>query len=199
MAPRRYNLGQRAATAAETRTRILGAAAELFQERGLGGTTIAAVAEAADVSRGTVVNHFGSIEGLLGAVLDDVVAQLELPDARALDGATDHDDRIRRFVDALFRFYERSSPWWRTFGQGFEDHPVYKAQEAAFWSNIHELGRQAIGPALDDRIVATSVWMLLHPWPFGQLRWTGLTVDEAVDVLTRAVIAVTEPEGGPST
>lgn len=196
MAPRTYHLGKRADAAAVTRARILRAAAGTFQERGLAGTSMAAVAQAADVSRGTVVNHFGSVDGLLGAVLEEVVAGLELPDGRILDGAIGREDRIRRFVEALCRFYERSTPWWQTFGRGFEDHPVYKEQEAAFWARIHELGRQAIGPSLDDRIVGTAVWTLLHPWPFGQLRWMGLTIEESVEVLVRAVLAEIPGEEG---
>ena len=184
MAPRSYNLGKRAETTAETRQRILLAAAQVFQERGLAGTSLAEVARVADVSRGTVANHFGSTDALLGAVLDDVIARLELPDARVLEGATDADDRVRRFVEATCRFYERSSPWWQTFGQGFEDHPVYKEKEAAFWASFHGLATEALGPAMADRITATTVGMLLHPWSFGQLRWTNLTVEESIEVLT---------------
>ena len=43
---------------------------------------------------------------------------------------------------------------------------------------------------MSNRVVGTSVWMLLHPWAYGQLRWTSLTLDEAIDVLTDLVLHV---------
>jgi AcrR family transcriptional regulator len=188
VAPRTYNLGRRAETTAETNRRILAAAIEVFQAGGLAGTSLAEVARRADVSRGTVVNHFGSVDALLNAVLDDIVEQLELPDTRILEGAADETERVRRFVDALCRFYERSSPWWQTFGRGFEGNPVYQEQEARFWAQMHALARESLGPAVEDRVIGTAVWTLLHPWPYGQLRYLGLTVEESIDVLVPQVL-----------
>jgi AcrR family transcriptional regulator len=82
MAPRSYDLGRRATTAAETRRRIIDAATALYRERGVAGTSLAAVAERADVARGTVVNHFGTADGLLGVVVDEVLVAIEVPDER---------------------------------------------------------------------------------------------------------------------
>ncbi|HLT95963.1 MAG TPA: TetR family transcriptional regulator [Acidimicrobiia bacterium] len=45
--------------------RIRRAALEMFPTRGVGGTTVRAIASAADVSPGLVLHHFGSKEGLL--------------------------------------------------------------------------------------------------------------------------------------
>ena len=46
------------------------------------GTTLQAMAERADVARGTVLNHFGGADGLLEAVLDDVAEEVDYPDER---------------------------------------------------------------------------------------------------------------------
>ena len=80
MAPRRYTLGQRAQSAAATRDRIVDAAAALYQERGVNSTTLQAIADRADVSRGTILHHFGGSDGLLDAVAERVLLTLELPD-----------------------------------------------------------------------------------------------------------------------
>jgi AcrR family transcriptional regulator len=55
---------------AETRTRLLAAAADLFAEHGIDGVSVDAVAEAAGRTSGSVYAHFGSKQGLLLALLD---------------------------------------------------------------------------------------------------------------------------------
>ncbi|MEV0349947.1 helix-turn-helix domain-containing protein [Nonomuraea sp. NPDC050680] len=56
-------------TAAETRERLLRAAAEVFAERGYEGTRVADIATAAGVSNGALYAHFGSKAELLVAAL----------------------------------------------------------------------------------------------------------------------------------
>ncbi|SPL96587.1 Transcriptional regulator, TetR family [[Actinomadura] parvosata subsp. kistnae] len=56
-------------TAAETRERLLLAAAEVFAERGYDGTRVADIAAAAGVSNGALYAHFGSKAELLVAAL----------------------------------------------------------------------------------------------------------------------------------
>ena len=55
---------------AETRARLLGAAATLFAEQGIDAVSVDAVAEAAGRTSGSVYSHFGSKQGLLLALLD---------------------------------------------------------------------------------------------------------------------------------
>jgi AcrR family transcriptional regulator len=56
-------------TAAETRERLLLAAADAFAQRGYDGTRVADIAAAADVSSGALYAHFGSKADLLVAAL----------------------------------------------------------------------------------------------------------------------------------
>jgi AcrR family transcriptional regulator len=58
---------------AETRRRLLDAAASLFAERGIDAVSIDAVAEEADRTSGAVYAHFGGKDGLLVALLDELV------------------------------------------------------------------------------------------------------------------------------
>jgi AcrR family transcriptional regulator len=99
---RAYHAPQRAAAAARTREAIVGAAKELFEERGWSGTTVRAISSAADVSQKTVEALFGTKAALLQAAVDyairgDVdatpmpqrqsVGQMETaPDARTMLG-----------------------------------------------------------------------------------------------------------------
>jgi AcrR family transcriptional regulator len=57
---------------AETRQRLLEAATALIAERGVAGTSIDALAEAADRTSGAVYAHFGGKEGVLVALLDEL-------------------------------------------------------------------------------------------------------------------------------
>lgn len=183
MAPRGYTLRRRAKTAAATRSRILDAAIELYRERGIDGTTLTAVAERADVARGTILHHFGTGDGLLGESLDFLLERLEVPDERILDGVVGLEARIRTFVDAMIDFQERSTPWWTTFESEME-RPTLQAREATYWAAFERLLAGALGPELagDPRAGAVIVG-LSHPATVGTFRWSferaGLTKEEA--------------------
>lgn len=197
MAPRTYTLGRRAETSSATRQRILDAAIELYRQRGIDGTTLTAVAENADVARGTIVNHFGSADGLLGSSLDHLLERLEIPDERILEGVVGRDARIRAFVEAMIAFQERSTPWWTTFESEMQ-RPALQEREAMYWAAFDRLLAIALGPKLaaDPRAGAVIV-ALSHPATAGTFFWTyeragldkaaarSLLADLAVDAVRR--------------
>jgi AcrR family transcriptional regulator len=57
---------------ADTRARLLAAAAELFASQGVDAVSVDAVAESADRTSGSVYAHFGSKQGLLLALLESL-------------------------------------------------------------------------------------------------------------------------------
>ena len=67
---RPYDMRGRTAAVEATRVRITESAQRLFLERWYDDVTIALVADAADVSGQTVLNHFGDKEGLFAAVVE---------------------------------------------------------------------------------------------------------------------------------
>lgn len=77
---------------AETRERLLAAAAELFAERGVEAASVDAVAERAERTSGAIYDHFGGKAGLLFALLEgwtDATAAVigaEVAAAPTLDG-----------------------------------------------------------------------------------------------------------------
>jgi AcrR family transcriptional regulator len=98
---------------AETRARLLDAAATLFAEKGIDAVSVDAVSEAAGRTSGAAYAHFGSKQGLLLALLDQwshslvtvIAAQFELAHsvedrlrAVAADVITDPTDETRRLL-----------------------------------------------------------------------------------------------------
>lgn len=98
---------------ADTRARLLDAAATLFASQGIDAVSVDAVADAADRTSGAVYAHFGSKHGLLLALLDEwkdslvttVMAELELVDdlvarlrAVARNIVVDPDDNTKRLL-----------------------------------------------------------------------------------------------------
>jgi AcrR family transcriptional regulator len=189
MTPRAYAQARRADSAAATRLRIRDSALALYRERGVSATTVQAVAARADVSRGTVLNHFGGADGLLDAVLDEIVAGLEYPDERVQEGARTDDERIRRFVDAMFRFFVRSEEDWPAFSRDM-DHPVLKAREAEYHAVVRHLYEATFADLAGDRYVAAAARAYVNYMPLHDLRAAGLTVEEAIDVVAGSLMGL---------
>ena len=87
MSTRSYVSPVRTAAAAEKRDRVIQAAARFLREEDrIAAFSLDAVAKAADVTRLTVYNQFGSRRGLLEAVFDDIARRgrlIRLNDAMA--------------------------------------------------------------------------------------------------------------------
>lgn len=189
MTPRAYSQEKRAASAAATRARIREAAIELYRERGIAPTTIVAIAERADVARGTVLHHFGSADGLLDAVLDEFVPGLHSPDEHVQDGIEREEERVRRYVDAMFRFFVRSEDIWPIVSRDME-HPVLKAREAEYLSTIGRLYAATFRDLAADRIVAGVVRAYVNYGPLNDLRAAGLSLDELIELVADSLLDV---------
>jgi AcrR family transcriptional regulator len=187
MAPRSYTLGRRAETSTATRQRILDATLELYREVGVSGATLTAVAGRADVARGTVLNHFGSAEGLHRAALEGVLETLELPVAADLAGIENRDTRIRAFVRGMLEFQDKSSHWWTVF-EGELHRPELREVEAKYWTIFAEIQAAALGPELRDNPAANAtLTSMVHPATVGTFHWAyeqaGLPRDDARPLL----------------
>lgn len=79
---------------AETRARLLDAAAVLFAERGIEASSIDAVAEMAGRTSGAVYDHFGGKDGLLRALLESWVDDVSSAIGSQLADATTLDERL---------------------------------------------------------------------------------------------------------
>ncbi len=93
-APYVFDVATQGERRAETRRRLLTAAAELFAERGVDGASIDAVAERAERTSGAVYDHFGGKDGLLFALLDGWVDDVATVIGAELTTATTLDERL---------------------------------------------------------------------------------------------------------
>ena len=192
MTPRRYTLGRRGAAAAATREAILDAAMAAYLEAGSAKVPLTAIAERADVSRGTILHHFGNADGVLDAVIGRLLPMLELPDERILAGLDSPEARIRAYVAAMVAFFRRSTPWWNAL-QAEMARPAAQAGEATYWDSLGRLQSAALGPALAaDMTVQQVIGGVLHPGTVGALLWaleqSGLSADAADRVVEDLLI-----------
>ena len=97
---RQYTQRARAERTEATRQRILDAALERFTEDWFDEVTLASVAKQADVSQQTLVNHFGSKEGLVEAIAERIDPEIRSIRERVAPGD------VPGLVDALMEQYE---------------------------------------------------------------------------------------------
>jgi AcrR family transcriptional regulator len=115
--PRRaYRSERRREQAAQTRERVLAAAARLFAERGFETTTVAGIAEEAGVSPETVYAGFGNKRTLLGELVRqavrgrDDVPVLEQAGPAAVAAERDQREQLRLFAEDIALRVERVGP-----------------------------------------------------------------------------------------
>jgi len=164
----------------------------VFLEAGSVKAPLTTIAERADVSRGTILHHFGDADALVDASIGRLLQSLAIPDERVLDGLIDPEARVRAYVGAMVAFFRRSTPWWYVF-QSEMERPSVKAGEAVFWTALGKLQEVALGPELaGDMSVQQTLGSVLHPGTMGSLLWaleqSGMPAAEADRVVEDLVI-----------
>ena len=91
-------------------TTILAAATRLFAERGFEGTSIAAVAEHAGISKQNLLYYFPAKQDLYRRVLDDVLDDWLARMRHLAEAEGEPGDVLRAYVAAKLRF-SREQPW----------------------------------------------------------------------------------------
>ena len=114
---RAYSSSVRREQAAQTRNRILEAAGELFAASGYARTTIAAIAQRADVAADTVYATFGSKARILTALIDvrlapaaGVANVMDRPQAHAVRDEVDQRRQIAAFARDMAAVSARVRP-----------------------------------------------------------------------------------------
>ncbi len=182
MAPRPYSMERRSKQAELTRDRIIGAALELFAERGARATTMTEVARAADVSPATVLNHFPTQDTLIEAVVARLMADIQVPDRSIFTGARSVTARLRVLTESMFAFFERTSRWFDLLGAELTDVPVLAQAEADFWRSLRQLYAEAL-EGTGDELLAKVAAGLIHPATLRALTGAGLSLEEATAIV----------------
>jgi AcrR family transcriptional regulator len=147
----------------DTRTRTLDAAERLFFTNGIAITGIDAVARTAGVSVVTLYKHFGSKDGLVGAVLSRRLEAWDEVWQEEVDAARDPRAKVLAVFDAVSAFRAAAAPTqWCTFLATASERPdaddLLAELVARDTTLLHErLHRHALDadPSRVDEIVTT--------------------------------------------
>jgi AcrR family transcriptional regulator len=204
IAPRRYNSRRRAQQAEQTRGDVLAAAVDLFAERGWAATTVAAVAEQADVAVETVYRGFDSKKELLRqasqvAIVGDAepVPLVDRDEMRALRTGP-LEQRRRATAHELLTLYRdrRVAAIWAAMLEAAAGDP-----EIAAWCNEEERRRHAMIEVVlsalqrDHDATATDViWLVSGPESYRKLTaQRGWTPEQWADWVIDTIERVTTP------
>lgn len=156
---------------ADTRARLLDAAAELFGREGFHATSIDAVADAADRTSGSVYARFGGKPGLLEALLDNWEGRTAREVGEALESETTLEGRLAALWGAVASPpAERADAWmllehelWLYAARTPEAAPAlaarYRAARTGMAASFEQWG--AGDGALDPEQLATITLALL--------------------------------------
>jgi len=95
------------------RNDILEAAKTVFFERGFNGTTMDQIAEAAELSKGSLYLHFPSKEELYVSILVEGLDLLQKRFERAVEGQKGWEDKLRQIGRAYLNFYEENRKYFQ--------------------------------------------------------------------------------------
>ncbi len=180
--PRRYNLGRRADDQAATRARIVAAALDVYRQQGSRAATTPVIARAADVSPGTVRNHFPARADLDRAVADAILVAIDLPDVGIFEGLDSVTERVARLARELAAFSVRSEHWWYIREADPELATAWAGHEQRYEEHLAMLVGVAIGAGEPDPSVAAVVRTVIGSPMFYALRGAGMSADAAVEV-----------------
>ena len=173
---RAYRSERRREQVEGTRTKVLDAAEDLFQERGYDGASIAAIAAAANVSEETVYTRFGTKRALLGEVVARAVRGADprpVPEQerpRSLAAESDQFEQLRLFAADIAERLERAAPLVVLVGDAARNEP----ELAELLDRLHRdrLGNLRLlvdsllsnGPIrLSNKDALETIWALTSP------------------------------------
>ncbi|RKP46724.1 TetR/AcrR family transcriptional regulator [Cohnella endophytica] len=101
------------------RAAIIHTGKKLFLGKGISDVSMEQIAEAVPVSKMTLYNTFGNKEGLLDAVIDDVIAESMALFDRAVREASDPLDALNKLADSRFMNIEISEAFIKDLQSGY--------------------------------------------------------------------------------
>lgn len=206
---RSYSSAVRQEQAARTRTRIIEAAAALFEMNGYARTTIRGIAEQANVASDTVYAVFGSKARVLTALIDsrlapggDVENVMDRPEAQAIRDETDQRRQLHLFardmaataarVRGVFEILRTASavePDMAAIHAEMNGYRLRNMRRVVGW--IAERGPLRV----DVDHAAEIIWVLASPDVATMLRdGCGWTADQHAEWLEDALLRTLLPE-----
>jgi AcrR family transcriptional regulator len=141
------------------REQVLAAAEQVLLERGLRNTTMADVAEAAGLAKGTLYLHFESKDDLLAGLrrryIEAIEADLQVRVAKATTGEEQIAALVHGLVDATARRHDLHHLLFHE--AGFSEEDAFAPVRAAFAKAIEDGGFAVADPALATDYVLGGV------------------------------------------
>jgi len=175
---RTYHGARRREQARATRRRIVEVARTLLLERGYADTTLAAVAQAADVSVETIYKSFGSKAALVKRVWDvtlvgddEPVPLAQRPEFTAMTNESDPRRKIARYVELGAVLQQRLEPLWSIVEAGAsagnaELQQVRATVERERLAGAHRIVLQLephLRAGVDTEHARDELWTLISP------------------------------------
>lgn len=178
----------------ETADRLLDAALQVYADSGDQGVTVGALTEASGVSLGSLYHHFGSVDGLMSALLQRWLGRLLVELAASVERSRTARTGIRALTRAYLKFIEENPDAARLLHSSYADRlgmaqarQLRDAQEARLspltaWIQQHvDSGEVAPLPmALVEGLVLGPVVATARRWLAG---FDDVDLDQAARVL----------------
>lgn len=183
--PRKYDLGQRAATMAATREKILQATIALHKEQGIVATSYKDIAQQADVGLGTVYHHFPTLDDLVVACGARVMEMSAPPSPEVYSRLSSRRARIERLVAEVFAWYGRYPQWRRAICDADKMEVLARGVRRR-QALLHELVKAAVGDSADDQTILAAR-ALIDFEVYATLREAGRSTTEAASTVAKVL------------
>lgn len=169
----------------QTRNRIVEAAVRVHETLGPASATVAAVAEAAGVTRLTVYRHFPDQESLYAACSAHWMASQAVPDPAAWAAAGGPLERARAGLSDLYRFYSDGEAMLaRIFGELEHLPEAVRSQVTSMQARYRQALLAPFGPAGRRRRLQAAVGHAMSFWTWRSLcREQRLVRRDAVELM----------------
>ncbi len=148
---RRYTLGKRAASQAETRARIVEAAVELHGTVGPAQTTISMIAERAGVQRHTLYAHFPDEWSIALACSALSIERDPPPDPAPWREIEERDRRLRTGLRAIYDWYHRNAELLGCVLRDVEHHELTRKISDIRFGPVMAAYNEVLGAGLNAR------------------------------------------------
>lgn len=183
---RSYKLKQRGEAQNRTRQKIVEAAIELHQTKGLSATTMRDIAERAEVGRVTVYRHFPDEMALVSACSGAYFQRHPLPDPEPWRSVEDATERTRRGLREAYAFHRSTEAMMTRVYDEARDLPVM-APYHMHWQRAAAVLAEAWPAKGRQRVLRNAA--LAHALSFDTwrslVRGQGLSDAQAVDLMLR--------------
>ena len=183
---RSYQLKRRAEAQGRTRQKIVDAAIELHQSKGLAATTVGDIAQRAKVGKVTVYRHFPDEAALVGACSGQYFQRHPLPDIEDWRRIGDASERLRHGLRDTYRYHRETEPMMIQVLAEARDLPIMDPYHA-HWRRAADILADPWSASARDKAplnAALALALAFDTWHL-LVRAQRLTDNQAIELMIR--------------